>query len=125
MVAAMEHDSKIFPVKKFIRMSEDMAADIFKTRHGLGIASESETMRRALTLGLTDLRSADAVEHQAEPPAPDDDDEPGYFLPEALADRVEAVSLAYGGLSRDVILDKLLELGLAGAERALAKKKSD
>ena len=54
MVAAMEHDSKIFPVKKFIRMSEDMAADISQIRHDSRIASESETIRRALAIGLAD-----------------------------------------------------------------------
>ena len=61
MVAAMEHDSKIFPVKKFIRMSEDMAADISQIRHDSRIASESETIRRALAIGLAALGLADGV----------------------------------------------------------------
>jgi hypothetical protein len=51
----MANENEIYPVKKLLRMTDEMAARISKRRYDSRLPSESETIRRLLTLGLDTL----------------------------------------------------------------------
>ncbi len=58
----MASENEIYPVKKLLRMTPEMAERISKCRYDSRLPSESETIRRLLTVALDTLER-----HQEKP----------------------------------------------------------
>jgi hypothetical protein len=53
----MANENTKYPVKKFVRMTDEMAARIEKCRYDSRLPSENETIRRLIAAGLETLES--------------------------------------------------------------------
>ena len=110
----MTQDNTRYPVKKFVRMTSEMAALIDKCRYDERLPSENETIRRALTLGLAALGGADAA-----PPVPD---APEPLLSDEMAERVAKCRDVKQHRSENETIRWLLKAALDGFDKQQAAK---
>ena len=61
-ILGMANENEMYPVKKLLRMTDEMAQRISKCRYDSRLPSESETIRRLLTVAL------DTLDRQREKP---------------------------------------------------------